>query len=140
MRKLQKLFILFLFTAGLLTGSSARRQFHFLSPTLSMVTRMEIRCISGQQSLERLYTQPDKMKPFLTYLRLLEYRGKAEVDPERLQGSHIEIVVYYADGVHRIYRQRANRYLSRNSHPWEKIDPNQAKFLQPLLQAIPGDP
>ena len=140
MRKFQKLFLLFLFTAISLSSSAARRQFHFPAPTLRMVTCMEIRCADGQYSLERRYTHPEKLKPFLTYLRLLEYRGKAKVDPERLQGSHIEIVVYYADGAHRTYRQRANRYLSKASHPWEKIDPDQAKFLRPLLQAIPGDP
>ena len=139
MRKLQKLFLLFLFTATLLSASSARRQFQTPSPTLRMVTCMEIRCTDGHQRLERRYTRPEKLQPFLTYLRLLEYRAKAETDTERLRGSQIEIVVYYAEGARRTYRQQANRYLSRDCHPWEKIDPDQAKFLQPLLQAIPGD-
>ena len=140
MRKFQKLFLLFLFTAMLLSGAAARRQFQTPSPALRMVTRMEIRCVDGTQQISRRYTRPEKLRPFLTYLRLLEYRGKAETDPERLQGSRIEIVVFYADGTRRNYRQQVNRYLSRDYHPWEKIDPNQAKFLQPLLQAIPSDP
>ena len=79
------------------------------------------------------------MEKILTYLRQLEYRGMAETDPERICGDSYQITVRSSDGTSCNYRQRANCYLSRNNHPWEKIDPKQAEKLYPLLQEMPSD-
>lgn len=89
--------------------------------------------------MTRQYSQPHKIQPVLQYMRLLKREGHADTDPEMLIGDRFDITLYYSDGQRKIYRQRSNRYLSRNCAPWEKIDQDQAQRLYPMLQAMPSD-
>lgn len=138
MKKLQK-FTFFLFILPmLLSGSVSASLQRNISPP-QMVTQVRIVCQHKKSTMTRCYTQPHKMEPVLNYLRLLKYKGQADTDPERLTGDRFEITLYYSNGQSRIYRQRSNRYLSKNAHAWEKIDPEQARLLYPMLQSMPSD-
>lgn len=138
MKKLQK-FSLFLFILSMLLSGSASARLQRKASSPYMVTQVRVVCRHKKNTMTRCYTQPHKMESVLNYLRLLKNRGDADTDPERLLGDRFEITLYYSDGRHRIYRQRANRYLSKDSHPWEKIDPDQAQLLYPMLQSMPSD-
>lgn len=123
----------------LLCGCSANAQGPEPTPPLCVVTQVDVTCRSPGDILERHYTQPQKMEAVLNYLRLLEYRGQADCDPEQLIGNAYKIMVQLSDGCSHCYYQRADQYLSRDRKPWERIDPDQARQLYLLLVELPGD-
>ncbi len=89
--------------------------------------------------MEVIYTQPQKMETILYYLRSLEDLGSADTDPERIMGDRFKITVIYSDGSRRLYRQQADRFLSRDDRPWRTVDPQKAALLYPLLVSMPPD-
>lgn len=107
--------------------------------TPRLVTRIHISGVHQDAPVEVNYTQPQKMETVLYYLRSLEDLGKADTDPERIIGDRFKITVFYSDGSCQIYRQQADRFLSRNDRPWQLVDPRKAALLYPLLTSIPPD-
>lgn len=105
-----------------------------------LVTRVQVICTGNGNTMTRHYTQPAKVTAILNYLRLLKTQGAADTDPEQLTGDRFEITLYYSDGQQRIYRQQSNRYLSKNARAWEKVDPQQAQLLYPMLLEMLSDP
>lgn len=85
------------------------------------------------------YAEPRKMETILYYLRSLEDLGKPKLDPERIMGDYFKITVFYSDGSQKVYRQQADRFLSRNDRPWQKVDARRASMLYPLMKAMPTD-
>ncbi len=108
-------------------------------PSVRYVTQVDVTCKKGESALRWYYTDPEKIEPMLLYLKLLQRRGTAEVDPVRVEGDHYEIVLHYSTGERRIYYQHADQYLSQDYKPWERINPEQAKDLQLLLDQMPSD-
>ncbi len=137
MRKRYGLYLLLLLLPTLLSGSA----FHSLKAASvpSLVTRVDVVCQREYSCFTRHYTQPRKIEPILNYLRLLTYHGRPDTDPERLAGNAYEITLYYANGQTSTYRQRADQYLSKDGQPWEKIRPEQAGLLFPLLESTASD-
>lgn len=108
-------------------------------PKLRTVTRVQISYTLGKTALQRTYTTDGKIEAVLMYLRLLKEEGRTQIDPERLDGSSSVITLEYSDGKKNVYYQRCEQYLSRNGHPWQKIDQRQGRWLRPLLESIPSD-
>lgn len=98
-----------------------------------LVTKVTVTDNSGTV---RDYADPRKVETILYYLRSLEPLGKPKTDPERIMGESYRIDVVYSDGSKSIYRQRANRFLSRDSHPWQTINHRKAAVLRPLLDGM----
>lgn len=126
MVKFRKLTLVFFFCL-LLTGCAAKPK------PLHLVTKISV---TDRAGITKDYTEPQKMETILYYLRSLEPQGRPDTDPERIMGEAYRICVEYADGGQSIYRQRANRFLSRDAHPWQKIDPQKAAVLRPLLDSM----
>ena len=101
--------------------------------SLHLVTKISI---TDDKGIIKSFTEPQKMETILYYLRGLDPAGKPGTDPERIIGDAYRIDIEYADGGQSIYRQRANRFLSKDSHPWQTIDPKKAAILRPLLESI----
>lgn len=106
---------------------------------VNIITGVQITCHKENIVVTRQYIQPHKISAVLNYLRLLKCSGKADTDPEQLTGDSFEIILQDAAGQRSIYRQRANRFISKNSKPWEQVSPKQASRLYPLIQAMPTD-
>ncbi len=102
-----------------------------------IVTRVEVRYDPGDRPLFRQYTAQDKMAAILSYLRLCKFDGMPTDNPEDHTGSRCQIALTLADGGSRTYYLHAERYLSKDGRPWEKIRPPDA--LLPLLLAFPSD-
>lgn len=98
-----------------------------------LVTQVTVTDGNGQS---RDFTDPRKVETILYYLRSLAPLGKPKTDPERIMGENYRIDVAYSDGSKSIYRQRANRFLSRDSHPWQTVDSRKASILRPLLEGM----
>ncbi len=103
------------------------------------ISQIQVICHRGSTTISRAYIQPHKMEEILNYLRILDCNGNADTDPERIVGDSFVITLYDSSGQRQIYRQRANRFLSKNSHPWETIDTEQAKRLYPLILSMLSD-
>ena len=103
------------------------------------VVRAEITYEHQGETLYRCYTQPEKLSDFLMQLRLQEFRGYADVDPEKIEGDRCRIELTRIDGTKAIILQNANRFRSRDYRRWEKIDRHQGERLYPFLKGLPGD-
>ena len=122
MRKYWKFFILFFLAISM--GGCAKSQ--TLPP--AVVTGVEI-CLQNEEgSFCRELTQDRQFRKLLDQLRLQQITGAVTDDPERLMGDGYEIRVRLSDGGSRIYRYRCG-YLSRDSRPWEKVDPKLGQTL-----------
>ena len=133
MKFFQRIFIILSLTV-FLTGAVSTN-----ANALSMITQARITCKRENTAVTRVYVQPHKIQAVLNYLRLLECGGKTDADPEHITGDSFEITLYSTDGQHRIYRQRANQYFSKNAQPWKRIPPEQASLLFPMLRSMPSD-
>ena len=105
-----------------------------------------LRLITGVQITEEIpgnpilhqYTQPQQIDAIIVYLSGLRPYGIADRNPERVSGAAYRIEVFFSDGTSRIYRQRANRYFSKDCRTWRLIDPQKGAYLQELLQQTPS--
>ena len=133
MGKFRKFFSIVVFTL-LLSGCNGKPP---QAPNL--VTGIHVAGVHQDAPLEIFYSDPRKMEAILYYLRSLEDLGAPDTDPERIMGDRFKITVSFTDGSQNIYRQQADRFLSYNSHPWQKVDPRKAGLLYPLLCGMEAD-
>lgn len=131
----RKILVLFILCVGMLLGCQEKNE-----PEISLVTGVEITCRHGDETIHRIYTQPGKVQRVLYYLRLQETKGYARVDPERILGDAAWIRVQLSDGKQRVYRQRADRFVSRDCHRWKRIDESWGRRLYSMMLLIPSDP
>lgn len=137
MKKTAKFFILFCFSAIILSGCN--RHDTSAQPLSRVVTQVDIICRREHMLIQRHYTDTQKIESVLLYLRLLKPLGRPETDPDTVDRDIFEITVHLSDGNKRIYRQKAHRYFSKESRPWEIIDPKQAYWLYDLMARLPSD-
>lgn len=107
--------------------------------SLKLVTDVELVCQEGDHIICRHYTKPHKVQQVLNYLRLQKNLGQAEIDPERVRGTVIQIDICLSNGARHVYYQRAGQYLSRQYRPWQKINPVQAEAFTQLIRVTPSD-
>lgn len=98
-----------------------------------VVTQVQLQWDGDGEKICRIYTEEGQIRTVLDCLRLQKSRGTATVDPERLVGDVFEITICLSDGKRHIYRYRGGRYLSRDSHPWQLVDPGHGEALYNLL-------
>lgn len=103
------------------------------------VTKVEVTCRLPGKTLHRTYTQENKMRAVLTYLRLLEPGGYAAIDPETTRAETSVITVTLSDGHRRVYQQTGSEYLRKDHHPWQRIRGISPKRLYLLAHAIETD-
>ena len=103
----------------------------------NIVVKAQVSYDRQGQLLQRTYEHPDKLRNLLMCLRLQEFRGRPETDPEKLVGDSCKIRLTYCDGTQTVIVERANRFRCRNFGFWEEIEEEDS--LYPLLLAMPGD-
>lgn len=137
MKKAMKIFLICCLSVTIMCGCGVNNVLP--EPLCRVVTQVDISCQTEHMLIQRHYTHPDKMEYVLLYLRLLKPLGKPDTDPEQINKDVYEITVHLSDGSKKLYRQKAHRYFSRESRPWETIDPAQAAGLYQLMQKLPSD-
>lgn len=105
-----------------------------------VVTRIQASYHSSAISLQRNYTDEEKMLALLTYLRCLEPYGIAQPDPAADPGPRAHIRLYYSDGTFKDYIQQADLYLQVNGGPWQNIPGERAREFPLLLGLMESDP
>lgn len=109
------------------------------TPKSKLVTEISVEVRQGQETLYRRYTDPHKMETVLSYLRAVQGHDHSCSTPERFAGPRCRIELYYSNGTTGYIFQHANRFLSRDFHPWQEINSTHASFLLPLIKSMPGD-
>ena len=106
---------------------------------LGMVVRAEIVYEGKDETIYRCYTQPEKLSGLLLQLRLQDFKGYAQIDPEQVTGDRCRIELIRDDGSRGVILQLDNRFRSTDSRRWEKVDKKQAEKLYTFLRVVPGD-
>lgn len=109
------------------------------TPKSKLVTGMRVEMRQEQETLCRKYTDPQKIEAVLSYLRALQEQDHSCSTPERYAGPRYRIELYYSDGSTGYVFQHANRFLSRDFHPWQEVNSKYAAFLLPLIKSMPND-
>ena len=134
---MKKLCLIFLmFSLFMITGCGSKNTNKNSS---TLVTKIDIVYSQHDTTDTRIYTNPEKMEVILLYLRLLRPTGTPQADPEQFQDDVFKITLHFADGHERIYRQRANRFLSAGEKAWYTVNPDHAQVLRSIFQDMPAD-
>jgi len=107
---------------------------------LRLVTSIHIACYRQENLLlTRQYTQTEKIRSVLDYLRFLFPSGSYPEVSASLEDPYFKITLFCSDGSQKQYWQLADRYLKEGTNPWQTIDPEKALLLQQLLDALDSD-
>lgn len=109
-------------------------------PLSSVVTSITVNYTNGPLHALRHYTNDEKIRHILNYLRRIDAYGTPQEDPESTPGSDIHIVLSYANGLLKVYRQKSERFLKEGNAPWQRIDATRAQGLGYLLGKMESDP
>lgn len=105
----------------------------------SVVTKITVSTSLDRNTPVRVYSDSEKMKKLLDYLRLLDRRTVSDRDAESVDGITWLITLHRSDGSIAVYRQTAFHCLYSPRAGWQKLYPRQAQRLKLLLAAMPGD-
>lgn len=108
-------------------------------PECRVVEGIRVYFESGGVQFERVYLAPEKMRPILNYLRVIDPYGTPEEDPETAAGSSFRIELHYSDGCYKTYLQKGDRFMKTGDGAWKRIDPKRARELSRILGQMEGD-
>ena len=103
-----------------------------------LVTKVTADYKSGAIELHRQYTDEEKMRAVLNYLRCLEPYGDVS-EEDITAGSEVKIVLTYSDGTTKTYDQRADQFLRTGNGAWQNIRSEQGSELPLLLGLMESD-
>ena len=124
--------------AALLLSGCSLMKLPVQSPS-GIVTGITVLYENEPVRLLRRYTNSEKMRQVLNYLRLVDPKGSPEIDPESMPGGMYTITLLYSDGNNRIYRQKSDAYMQIDEGPWELINPKKAEWLSQLVGQMESD-
>ncbi len=130
-----KFLLLLLF--ALLTGCT--RQSASAPPLCTVVTKVTVTFDNGPFHVVRHYTDTEKTRLFLTYLRQIDPYGTPETDPLKITGNDYRIELHCSDGSIKHYRQKGERFMQDTDGIWKKIDPKKAQRLALLVGSTKSD-
>lgn len=131
---MKKAWLLVFFCVFLLCGCHSRKP-----PTVRVVTRITVADALHRETPIRSYTDGSKLKKLMHYLRTA---GDKAVSPNAAplpDGKTYLITLHRSDGTVVTYRHHAFRGLYTPRSGWRYMPPLQARRLQLLLAAMPGD-
>ena len=102
-----------------------------------LAVRVEVLYAWEQGMLLRQYTDQEKMRAVLNYLRLAQYAGIPESDPLAQPGHTCRVRIRLADGGQHQYLLHAEQFLCRDDGTWEMAAWQEP--LLPLLRSLPSD-
>ena len=103
------------------------------------VTQIDVDCRVDGQLQHIRYTDQEKMRAVLLYLRLLRTGKEPPEAPANADADVFEITVSLSNGVQRKYVQKDHYYFRKGNEGWQYIEPHQAAGLQRLLFFFESD-
>ena len=108
-------------------------------PACNVVTQIDITCTYDDQQLQRCYTDSEKMRAVLLYMRLLRNGKTADTAAQPTPAADFQITVSMSDGTKRFYNQKDYRFFQKNNGSWQHIPPEQAMELYRLIHFYDSD-
>lgn len=105
----------------------------------SVVTLVEISASQDDRVIHYRYSQEEKMRAVLFYLRSLQPGRQAPIEADTFRTDAYKICLTMSDGRQRVYHQLYDEYLQKDNGPWQRIDSARASSLPQLLKLIPSD-
>ena len=105
----------------------------------NLVTHIIADYQKGALVFHREYSNSEKVRSVLNYLRLLNTYGPPEEPPEGGKLSRIRITIHFSDSTNKVYEQWADQYLRIDGGPWSLLDPQQGQELYLLLTMMESD-
>lgn len=134
-----KVIALLLLPALLLSGCSRWSSGPADEPQCRVVTGVAVTYENGSMHAQRQYTEAEKMRAILNYLRLIDPYGTPDEDPNQVEGSLFRIILSYSDGCQKVYLQKADRFMMVDGGQWKRINPEQATLLSEIIGQMPSD-
>ena len=131
--------IFFVFLAALLLSGCRQEAPPEPEPLYHYVTRVDITCNYGGENCYKQFTQEEKIRSILHYLRLLQDDGSLEDLPADKSGAEYEILLFFSDGGCRTYRQMDTDYICQDEGRWRILKPSQGRKLLTLFRLLPSD-
>ena len=103
------------------------------------VTQIDVDCQVDGQLQHIRYTDQEKMRAVLLYLRLLRTEKVPTDAPEIRDADVFEITVSLSNGAQRKYIQKDHSYFRKGNDTWQYIQPQQAAELKRLLFFFESD-
>ena len=135
----EKILILTVSLLLLLSGCTAAPSEDQQKPLYKIVTQITVDYENGPIQATLYYTEDEKMRHILNYLRLIRPYGTPPEDPETVDGSLFRITLSHSDGSTKIYEQKADRYLKAHGKNWQCISSQKALELSILLGQLESD-
>ncbi len=121
----------------LLTGCTRIEEQTTVGPRV--VTGISVRFHSDRLNLERQYSDGEKMRDLLTYLRCLKIYAPVEPDVEIPGSNRSQIVLSFSDGSTKTYEQQGDQFLRQDGGTWHYANQEQAREFPLLLTMLEGD-
>ncbi len=104
-----------------------------------VVTGISVSFHSDRLDLERQYSDSEKMRDLLTYLRCLKIYAPVEPEVEVPQRDRSRIILSFSDGTKKTYEQQGDCYMRLNGGPWYYVNPEQTQEFPLLLSMLESD-
>ncbi len=121
----------------LLTGCT--RLEHQATGIPRVVTGIQVSFHSDRLNLERQYSDGEKMRGLLTYLRCLEIYAPVEPETVIPEPNRGRIVLSFSDGSTKTYEQQGDRFFRQDGGPWHYVNQEQAQEFPLLLTMLESD-
>ncbi len=103
-------------------------------PTAAPLPVVTAITVSQNGSPQAAYTTDQQITSVMNYLRLLDFRGPAQVNPQYVSGPMYQFTLAYSDGRQEILWQKADRYFMGSDGIWQHIAPYSGSRLTRLLE------
>ncbi len=128
---------LIILLAMILTGCTRIEQQTAGAPRV--VTGIEASFEGDTMTLHRSYSNSDKLRGVLTYLRCLEIYGIPDPDVTIPHSNRGRIIISFSDGSTKTYEQLNDQFLRQDDGPWHYINQEQAQEFSLLLKLMESD-
>ncbi len=102
-------------------------------PAQPVVREITVTEVTADPPAVQHFASDQQTTAVLNYLRLLDIRGPAPVNPEQVAGPMYEIRILYSDGSVSTTRQKADRYILLDDR-WQQIEPYSGSRLERILE------
>lgn len=104
-----------------------------------VITSIEVVASTEGQLHRYRYTDDDKMRLVMQYLRHIRPQLSMSISPDTFRTDAFRITLNLSDGTQTVYHQLHSDYLQKDNGTWKSIDSAKGAALLRLLKELPSD-
>ena len=102
-----------------------------------IVRQIQVSMPQGFGIVHKAFTTDVVMQHILGAIRMLGQEYRPSADPDKLAVPTVRIEITHTDGSTHTILTKADRYIRRDSGPWQEVDTENLARLHNLLQQLP---